>query len=62
MTLESVIAGSSLACSAVLILGALVGATGLVPQLQLDPEGVLAVMVICGLSAIEALTAWLERN
>lgn len=62
MTLEAVVSGSALACSAALILGALVGSTGLVPQLQLDPEVVLVGLVIGVLSGIEALAAWQEHN
>lgn len=62
MTLETVVSGSSLACSAALIVGVLVGTTGLVPQLQLDPETVLAGLFIGGLSGIEALTAWRENK
>jgi hypothetical protein len=62
MTLETVVSGSAIACSAALILVVLVGATGLVPQLQLDPEAVLAGLVLSGLSGIEALTAWQENR
>lgn len=62
MTLETVVSGSAVACSAVLILGVLVGATGLVPQMHLDPEAVLAGLVIGGLAGIEALTAWQENR
>jgi hypothetical protein len=61
MTLEALVSGSSLLCSVGLVVAALVGASGLLPQLQMQPDAVLATLVLAALSGAEAFTAW-EAN